>query len=159
MTIIDKIISYTNIILSYILGFISSIILIIIGVKIQRKEERKKLLKKELRLFYPLIENLNDDIIYAMYVKSRFNENGSTQFDNIIFNIINGFTEFEHEYKALRNQGLLPELETVHHDLSIQLKGTYNLWKIKSNYLSNELEKFLERVSVCKNLLENFLKK
>lgn len=128
------------------------------GAQIQKIQERKNTLRKALRPFYPIIENLRNDLTYLSSFHSRASI-PTNQRNNIIASIKKGFSSFEQKYAQLRTDGLEPELEITKKELSDMMKWIFNTWRLNgTNVFHSNLQLCITRTQVCENLLEEFLK-
>jgi len=144
-------------VIAFVGGFIASAIILIWGVKIQKIEARNNLLKSALREFYPIVENLKNDLTYMSTIRSRA-QTHQNQLDDIISNIERWFSTIVEKYSEFNAKGLEPELEVTNINLANVLTWIFHSWRLQGRSLIlNEFDLCLSRITICENLLEDFL--
>jgi len=151
MTIQDTIIGLMG-------GFLISLLTFYVSQKIRKTEAKRERLRKHVRIFFPLLRELRDDLSYAISMKMR----GETvsPFKELLEKVVTNLDSFEEAYMNFRKAGLEPELESSDKSMSVELKGVFTLWKMDDHdALHNELNVYYSKVLVCLNLLEDYLKR
>lgn len=140
-------------------GFVISIVTFYVGMKITRRAERREKLRKHVRKFFPLLRELGDDLSYAISISMRSDARG-TRFEDLSEKIVSKLNSFEMAYSNFRGAGLEPELESSDKRMSNELKGLFTLWKMDDHVtLPNKFSLYYSKVLVCRNLLEDYLKR
>lgn len=140
-------------------GFIISIVTFYIGMKITRVAERREKLREHVRKFVPRLKELGTDLSYAISISLR-SDAKDTRFKDLLEKIVSNLNSFERIYSNFAEAGLEPELESSDKKMSNELKGLFILWKMDDHdSLPNKLNSYHSKVRVCRNLIEDYLKK
>lgn len=139
-------------------GAVVSVVMFYIGMLVQRRADRKNYLREHIRQFYPILRELSTDLSYALSLKLQENFNLNSLKD-VLPKISTGFESYTIAYLKLRQSGLEPELESVNQNTANELKGLYVLWKLENPVsLSSNFDRYHAKVTVCRNLVETYLK-
>jgi hypothetical protein len=139
-------------------GFLISLLTFYVGMQIQRRAEQKRFLREHIRQFFPILRELAADLSYVVSIRLQDNPD-TTSLATITEKISKGFECFITTYFKLRQSGLEPELESCDQNTANELKGLYTMWKIEgSTALVSNLERYHNKVIICRNLVEGYLK-
>jgi hypothetical protein len=81
-------------------------------------------------------------------------------FDDLARKISSKFDFFKATYLKFRSNGYEPELEAMDKKMANELKGLFVLLRVEdSSNLKNKVDHYYSKVIVCKNLVEEYLKR
>jgi hypothetical protein len=150
--------SFEDTIVGFVGGFLISLLTFYVGMQVQRRAERKNFLRKHIRQFYPILRGLAMDLGYAVSLKLKDNSDLKSLAD-VSSKISMELESFSAAYLKLRESGLEPELESCDRDAANELKGLYTMLKMENPLaLMSNLDRYHNKVIVCRNLVESYLK-